>query len=131
MRDEDIYLTANRSSTSFTSDIKTGLFAEEVQGYRPPKTLPPFLGRVSNVILAVAAFTSPQVYIPETPELRRSVSASVKWSLSRRGRRISLKRARELALQALAETERSLQRERHAEVALILDAWENNDFIEV
>lgn len=128
---KDIYVTTTKSSTSFTSDIETVSFAEDVQVFRPSKTYPSFLGRVSNLVLAVAAFTSPQVYIPETPDLRRSVSAPVRWGLPRRGGRISVKRARELALQALAETERNLQRERHAEVALMLCAWENNDLIEV
>lgn len=133
MKNEDLYLTANKSSTPFTSDIEAQLLAEETQVYRSSKTprISPFLGGVSNLILAVATFTSPHIYISETPDLRRLISSSVKWSLPRRGRRISLKRARQLALQALAETEHSLQRERHAEVALILGVWENNDSIEV
>lgn len=66
-------------------------------------------------LFTVSVTTTPLVLLDPSRELRSSGAASV-WGLSRRrGKRISLREARLLALRILAETEERLQRERKAE----------------
>lgn len=45
----------------------------------------------------------------------------------RRGQRISLRDARQIALQTLAETERRLEEERAAEARFLLSSWEDEN----
>jgi len=115
------------SSVPFTSDIRVQDGIREIRSAPAPRTphLSPLLEGVQNLFLAVAAITAPHVYITETPILRRSVSSAVIWGIPRKGRKISLREARQIALRILAETERELREERSAEARFLLSAWED------
>ncbi len=122
------------SAASFTTAISIPGESRSNTASRPPRSSP-LLGGVQNLFLAVAAFTAPHVYIAaftaphvyiaETPNLSQSVSSAVVWGIPRKGRKISLREARQIALRILAETERELQEERSAEAQFLLGAWED------
>lgn len=83
---------------------------------------------MSNLLLAVAAtFTATGISVYPSFEHRGSVTSPIVWSVSRRSkRRISLREARDLALQIFEETERNLQQERRAETTFLLKLWESD-----
>jgi len=115
------------SSVPFTSDIRVQDDIREIRD-APALRLPhlsPLLEGVQSLFLAAAAITAPHVYIAEMPILRRSVSSAVIWGIPRKGRKISLREARQIALRILAETERELLEERSAEARFLLSAWED------
>jgi hypothetical protein len=61
-------------------------------------------------------------------EFGRSQSSSLSRTVEpRRGQRISLRDARQIALQTLAETERRLEEERAAEARFLLSSWEDEN----
>jgi hypothetical protein len=67
-------------------------------------------------------------YGPHPYEFGRSQSSSLLRTVeSRRGQRISLRDARQIALQTLAETERRLEEERVAEARFLLSSWEDEN----
>lgn len=82
------------------------------------------LGGMQNLVLAVAAITSPHISISELPNPSQSVSSVIVWGIPRKGRKISLREARQIALRILEETERDLRAERSAEAKFLLGSWE-------
>ncbi len=64
------------------------------------------------------------LHMAETSNLSQSVSSAVVWGSPRKGRKISLREARQIALRILEETERELQEERSAEAKFLLGSWE-------
>ena len=110
--------------TSFTSSIFIQEESRSDTSTRPLRASP-LRGRMQNLFLAVAACTAPHVYVNETPNLSQSVSSAVVWGIPRKGRKISLREARQIALRILAETERELKEERASEARFLLSAWED------
>ncbi len=79
-------------------------------------------------LLAFTVLTAPITYSPQLPEFCRSHSSSLSRAVeSRRGQRISLREARQIALQTLADTERRLKEERAAEARFLLGPWEDEN----
>ena len=76
--------------------------------------------------------THPQVRIEEQPktfgQYTNLFTGEYEHSRSQQGTRISLREARKIALQILADTERSLQEERLAEARFIASLWDNEDW---
>src|SRR5262245_45556203 len=107
-----------------TSDIAVDFFERAQPRFSPT----PILQRgLSNLLVAIAAFTTTNIYVDPSVELLRSATSPVVWQFSRRrGRRISLREARDLALQIFEETERNLQQERLAEANFLLKPWEHD-----
>lgn len=111
----------------------SGITVEFFEKPQPELPRQPFLRGISNWLLAIAAtFTATGIYIDPSFEHRRSVTSPIVWSVSRRRkRRISLREARDIALQIFEETERNLQQERRAEANFLLKPWENDGRIDV
>lgn len=84
------------------------------------------IGWGQNLVLAVAAFTAPHISILETPNPSHSISSAIVREIPRKGRKISLREARQIALRNLEETERELQEERSAEAKFLLGSWEES-----
>jgi hypothetical protein len=122
--------TADYSTNTVYGGPETaGISVEVFQKTQPEPPRQPFLrGVVSNCLLAIAAtFTAPGIHIDPFFEQRRSVTSPIVWSVPRRRkRRISLREARDLALQIFEKTERNLQQERRAEANFLLKPWEND-----
>lgn len=117
------YSTNTIFATPETADVTVEFFEKP----QPEPTRQPFLrGVVSNSLLAFAAtFTATGIHIDPSFEQRRSVTSPIVWSVSRRRKqRISLREARDLALQIFEKTERNLQQERRAEANFLLKPWE-------
>ncbi|MBS1789436.1 MAG: hypothetical protein JST85_17050 [Acidobacteria bacterium] len=111
------------STAPFTSAI---YLQDDNQNVFPTRSSRPsmlFWG-MQNLVLAVAAITAPQVSLYETPNPSQSVSTRIVWGIPRKGRRISLREARQIALRILEETERELWEERSAEAKFLLGTWE-------
>ena len=88
---------------------------------------PSFFRHVAHSIVAVAALTAPITYLDPRDEFRRSVSSAITWRIrQRRGERISLKEARQIALKILADAKQALRKERAAEARLLLDLWDDD-----
>lgn len=98
---------------------------------RQPRPEPGMRRLWSNLgrwVFAATAATTPMFYVDVRQELRRSGASAIIWTgRRRRGHRISLAEARELAFRILAETERRLHEEREAEARFILSFWEDGD----
>lgn len=103
-----------------------------VEFFEKPQPEPPrqssLRGVVSNLFMALAAtFTATGIHVDPSFEQRLSVTSPIVWSVPRRRkRRISLREARNLALQIFEKTERNLQQERKAEANFLLKPWEND-----
>lgn len=127
--------TANYSTNTIFAAPETADIT--VEFFEKPQPEPPrqsFLrGVASNWFLAIAAtFTATGIYIDPSFEFHRSVSSKIAWNVPRRrARRISLREARDLALQIFEQTERNLQRERRTEANFLLKVWENDGGIDV
>ena len=100
---------------------------------RPPVVLPApeasmrlMWSNIGRWVIAIAAATTSIGYFDPRNELRRSCASSIVWTARRKsGRPISLREARQIALQVLAETERRLAEERAAEARFLLVLWED------
>ena len=86
------------------------------------------LREISNLFFALATLTSTGINLDPSADLRRSIATpGISWSVQqRRGRRISLREARKIALRILEETEREFQEERSAEATFLLMAWDES-----
>lgn len=129
MNKEYLYPMDAAVSPILTSDFRTQSLAERTDyslSSKPARSLSSRYG-LPNVMLAFATLTSPHVPINEYADYRRTSSAPIIWNVPHRGRRISLREARKLALKILEETERELREERSAEARFLLGAWENRD----
>src|SRR5262245_36688956 len=103
-----------------------------VEFFEKPQPEPPrqssLRGVASNLFMSLAAtFTATSIHVDPSFEHRLSVTSPIVWSVPRRRkRRISLREARNLALQIFEKTERNLQQERRAEANFLLKPWEND-----
>jgi len=81
---------------------------------------------VTPWLLAATVLTAPITYSYPTHEFGRSQSSSLTRAVaSRPGQRISLREARQLALQISAETDSRLAEERRAESRFLSRPWED------
>lgn len=86
------------------------------------------VGHIGRWLFLASAMTAPISIVDFGQQLRRSGSSSITWELRRRrGKRITLSEARQLALSILAETERRLRDERSREARFVLELWYDED----
>ena len=81
---------------------------------------------IPALVFALSGITTPTSWFDPREEFRRSGSYSVYFEpRRRRGRRISLAEARQIALRAIEKSEQRLRSERAEEALFLSSLWEN------
>jgi hypothetical protein len=116
---------------SRTDNVQSGMLATSSPAFRQVTTYGEQRSAAATflaVILASASLTSGVTYSGEPLPPARYISSSLVSPFRRRyGQRVSLKQARQIALQVLRNANQDLREERQVEARFILRFWDEQD----